>query len=254
MLLTDLARATDPVLRARAREVAGRLLLPLARHADRTRAPGARRFGPHPRGIDLDLDATLERRAEHPRLLAEDLRWQGWHRPGRAYVLVVDASGSTSGRPLATAVVTAAAVAARLSPGDELAVVAFWSIAVVLRPLLSLEPPVGVLGRLFDLRGGDTTDLAGGLRVSLAQAVQARGSRRDLIVLTDGMANEGDDPLVVAASAPASGCRVHVLAVSDAPEAVSACEALADAGDGRAEPLPGPGAAPAALERLLGRP
>jgi Mg-chelatase subunit ChlD len=252
-LLLDLSRATDPALRAEARRVAATLVVPAARRAaEDSPGGGAARFGPvGGDGLDLDLDATLEALAERPRVTADDLRWRGWRRPGRAVVLLVDASGSVAGRPLETAVVTAAALVGRAGAGDQLAVVAFWSRAVVLRHLLDPAPAAQAVERLLALRGGDTTDLRRGLTAALAQAALARTSRRDVVVLTDGMANEGSDPLAVAASAAETGSAVHVLGLSDAPDAVAACIALADAGGGRFRPLPTPAQAATAVDDLL---
>ncbi|MCU4185358.1 VWA domain-containing protein [Acidiferrimicrobium sp. IK] len=251
-MLADMARATDPVLRAAARAAAARLLIPAARHGRDDHRGGSRRMSRDRRnGMDLDLDATVERLAATARPDADDLRWQAWTRPDRAYVLLVDASGSVTGRPLATAVVTAAAVAARLGPEDQLAVVAFWSRPVVLRPMTAREPASDVLDRLFDLRGGDTTNLAAGLRAALRQAGTARAARREILVLTDGRANEGDDPLPVAGSAGGIGARVHVLELSADGDARAACSRLADAGCGRRAPLARPADAPGAVAAVL---
>ncbi|MGI8753655.1 MAG: VWA domain-containing protein [Acidimicrobiales bacterium] len=256
-LLIDLAQATDVELRAQVKAVAARLLVPAARHRSAGSRSGAARLvtdgGP---GVDLDADATIERLAASARVdprtwHADDLRWRTWRRPSRAYVLVIDASGSVTGKPLATALISAAALAGRLQPDDELAVVAFWSRAVVLRHIGAADAPTTVLARLLDLRGGDTTDVALGLRVGLGQAAISRAGRRDVILLTDGMANEGDDPAQMAASASGSGARVHTLAVSDHPDAVEACTRLADLGGGRSATLAAPSAAPAALARIL---
>ena len=252
-LLIDLSRATDPGLRDRARLLAARMVVPAARVTGEAVPGGSVRLGPVPgEGVDLDLDATLARLAESPHLEVGDLRWRGWRRPGRAVILLIDASGSVTGRPLTTAVVTAAALAARTGSDDELAVVAFWSQAVVLRPVRDPAPPAVVIDRMLALRGGDTTDLAGGLRAALAQAGLASALRRDVIVLTDGMANEGDDPLPIASAAAAARTRVHVLALSSAePEAREACTRLAAAGGGCLEFLDTAAQAPAAVARIL---
>lgn len=251
-LLVDLSRATDPKLRDAARRLAASLVVPAARVPGPSVGGGSARLATvRDAGVDLDLDATLERLGEHPSLRAEDLRWRGWRRPGRGVVLLVDASGSVIGAPLTTAVVCAGALAARSSAQDELAVIAFWSRAVVLRHMRDPSPPSSVLERLLGLRGGDTTDLAGGLRAALAQAVQSGAARRDVIVLTDGMANEGSDPLAVAAAAGA--VRIHVLGLSQDPDSQEACEALAGAGGGRAVTLTRAAEAPAAVADILGR-
>jgi Mg-chelatase subunit ChlD len=251
-LLMDLARATDGELRRKARALAAQLLLPLTRQAGPARASGALRLVESKRaGLDVDVDAVIELIAARPWPSADDLRWRRWARPGRAHILLIDASGSVCGTPLSTAVVTAAALAWRCRPEDELAVLAFWSRAVVLRGIASVEPPLRVLDALFDLRGGDTTDLAGGLRAALAQAGLAGPGRRDILVLTDGMATAGDDPVPVAAAAAASGAAVHVLALADDPAAGDACNRISDAGGGRMAVLLHPSDAPAAVAEVL---
>ena len=248
-LLADLARATDPTLRAAARRLAVRLLVPPARAGEAERRGASRLTTVAGEGLDLDLDATLERSLEHRPVREEDLRWRGWRSPARSFVLLVDASGSVAGAPLTTAVTTAGALAAGLGPDDELAVVAFWSRAVVLRHLHSPAPAASVLDALLDLRGGATTDLALGLRVALAQAALARAPRAEILVLTDGAWNTGDDPVPVAA---ASGtARVHVLVTVDTDEAAETCARVAGAGGGRAVPLPRPSTAPSAVRRAL---
>ncbi len=254
-LLADLTRATDPKLRAEARKLAAALVIPACRRPGTSSAGGSARLGPvRGDGLDLDVDATLDRVGSYGHvsaLTADDLRWRGWRRPGRAVVLLVDASGSVGGAPLHTAVVTAGALAARCGRLDEVGVVAFWSRAVVLRDIRDPSPPASVLVRLLALRGGDTTDLAAGLSAALSQVALATVGRRDIVVLTDGMANEGADPRPVAAAAWALGVPVHVLALDPDEEAVRACRALVDAGGGRFAVLSRPSEAPVAVAEVL---
>lgn len=251
-LLVDLTRATDPRLRERARRVASSLVVPSARTSGPSVAGGSARMGPvRDGGVDLDLDATLEQLGETPHLRAGDLRWRGWRRPGRAVVLLIDASGSVTGPPLTTAIVTAAALAARCGPSDELAVVAFWSRSVVLRHMRDPSPLSRAVDRVLALRGGDTTDLAGGLTAALSQMALATAGRRDIVVLTDGMANEGGDPLSVASSAAGIGAAVHVLSLCPDEEALEACRSLAAAGGGRLAVLRRAADAPGAVADIL---
>jgi Mg-chelatase subunit ChlD len=105
-----------------------------------------------------------------------------------------------------------------------------------------------VLDALFDLRGGSTTDLALGLRTALAQLHDARAAHREIVVLTDGAWNEGEDPVPVAAR---SGVTVSVLRTVDSAEAVTACARLAGAGGGRHAPLLRASDAPAAVAAVL---
>lgn len=248
-LLADLARATDPTLRAAARRLAVRLLVPPGRAGETDRRGSSRLTTVAGDGLDLDLDATLERSLAHRPIRAEDLRYRGWRSPARALILLVDASGSVAGKPLTTAVTTAGALAAGLRGDDELAVVAFWSRAVVLRHLHSPAPASAVLDALLDLRGGSTTDLGLGLRVALAQATAARVPHADVLVLTDGAWNEGEDPAPIAGGSGAA--RVHTLVTVDDDEARTSCARLAAAGGGRSVPLHKPSDAPAAVRAVL---
>ncbi|WP_232806950.1 vWA domain-containing protein [Geodermatophilus chilensis] len=251
-LLTAMGRAFDPALRAAARALATRLPVGAPRTGVPDR-PGTRRVVTRrdDTGSDVDLDATLAARGAEPHWRAEHVRTRGWRSTGRACVLLVDASGSVAGDELAVAVLTASALAQRMRPGDELAVVAFWSRAVVLRPL-SADPRTDVVvDRLFDLHGGGTTDLDLGLRTAAAQLTRSRAAARDVLLLSDGVPTESPDPLPAAAAVARAGARLHVLSLSEEPESVAGCAALAAAGGGRVARLLRPAQAPAAVRGLL---
>ncbi|SDZ21391.1 Mg-chelatase subunit ChlD [Geodermatophilus africanus] len=252
-LLTAMGRAFDPGLRAAARALACRLRVGAPRSGVPDR-PGTRRVVTRQddTGSDLDLDATLAARGAEPHWRAAHLHTRGWRSTGRACVLLVDASGSVAGDELAVAVLTASALAQRMRPDDELAVVAFWSHAVVLRPL-SADPRTDVVvDRLFDLRGGGTTDLDLGLRTAAAQLARSRAATRDVLLLSDGVPTESPDPLPAAAALVRAGARLHVLSLSAEPESEAGCAALAATGGGRVEALRRATDAPAAVRTVLG--
>lgn len=252
-LLVDLAKATDAEIRSAARRLAARLIIRPPRAVDGDRSGTARlsTVDDPLAGVDLDLDATLARLDQHPRLRAEDVRVRAWRSPSTAYVLLVDASGSVAGHRIATALVTAAAVAARMRPDDELAVVAFWSEAVVLRPVRSIAATGDLIGALLTLRGGGTTDLALALRTGLRQAGAARARRRELVLITDGIATAGTDPVRVAGATAAAGARLHVLGLGEDEPGRRACARLAGAGGGRYAELSAPSRAAAAVAEVL---
>ncbi|MGY2080864.1 vWA domain-containing protein [Modestobacter sp. SYSU DS0657] len=251
-LLTALGRAVDPALRAAARALAARLPVTAPRRGLPDR-PGSRRVVTRrdPTGSDVDLDATLAARGAEPHWRAEHLHTRGWRATGRACVLLVDASGSVAGDELAAAVLTASALTQRMRPGDELAVVAFWSTAVVLQPLSAVARPELVVDRLFDLRGGGTTDLDLALRTAARELSRTRTAARDVLLLSDGMPTDSPDPRPAAASLTRAGARLHVLGLSTDEESVANCAALAAAGGGRSAPLHRPALAPAAVRALL---
>lgn len=252
-LLVDLAKATDTAIRAAARALALRLVIrrPRTGAGDRSGTARLSTVDDPLAGVDLDLDATLARLDQHPRLRAEDVRVRAWRSPATAYVLLVDGSGSVAGPRIATAMITAAAVAARMRSDDELAVVAFWSQAVVLRQIRSLASTADLLGALLTLRGGGTTDLALALRTGLRQAGAARATRREIVLLTDGIATAGTEPTGVAAAAMSAGARLHVLGLSAEEESRRACLRLAGAGGGRYAELSRASAAAQAVADVL---
>lgn len=253
-LLADLARATDREVRAAARRLARTIALrpPPAGSATPSGRPWLSTLD-DPTAGDLDLDATMGRLDTTPRLRGSDVRVRDWSRRGAAYVVLIDASGSVAGPRLATAVLTAGAVATRMRAGDELAVLAFASDVLVLRRLDSSRPPGDALDGLLDVRGGGVTDLAHALRAALAEASRARSPRREVLLLSDGLPTSGADPLRVAAAASRAGARLHVLALADDGDSRAACVALAGAGGGRAARLLRPSQAPGAVEAVLGR-
>jgi Mg-chelatase subunit ChlD len=252
-VLAAAARAFDPGLRAAARSLAARLPLGTPRSGSPDR-PGTSRVvtRQEPTGSDVDLDATLAARGAEPHWRAEHLHTRGWRSTGRAIVLVVDASGSVAGDELAAAVLTASALVQRMRPGDELGVVAFWSTAVVLRPL-SPDPRVDVVvDRLCDLRGGGTTDLELALRTAAAQVARSRAADRQVLLLSDGVATDSPDPVNAASALARIPARLQVLALSGEEEAMASCAALAAAGGGRVAALHRPAQAPSAVRELLG--
>ncbi|MCA1684323.1 MAG: VWA domain-containing protein, partial [Actinobacteria bacterium] len=237
-LLTALGRAFDPGLRAAARALAARLPVAAPRTGVPDR-PGTRRVVTRrdETGSDVDLDATLAARGADPHWRADHLRTRGWRATGRASVLLVDASGSVAGDELSVAVLTASALAQRMRAGDEFAVVAFWSKAVVLRPM-SADPRADlVVDRLFDLHGGGTTDLDLALRTAAGQLARSRAAARDVLLLSDGTPTDSPDPLPAAGALARSGARLHVLSLSPDPESTVNCAALAAAGGGRVATL-----------------
>jgi Mg-chelatase subunit ChlD len=252
-VLAEASRAFDPALRSAARALAARLPVgsPRTGVADR---PGTSRMVTRrePTGSDVDLDATLAARGAEPHWRAEHLHTRGWRSTGRATVLLVDASGSVSGDELATAILTASALVQRMRPGDELGVVAFWSRAVVLRPL-SADPRIDVVvDRLCDLRGGGTTDLELALQTAATQVARSRAADRQVLLLSDGLATESPDPVNAASALARVPARLQVLALSAEEESMASCTALASAGGGRVAPLHRPSQAPAAVRDLLG--
>ena len=195
-LLADLTGATDPKLRELARRLAGRLMLELGnRGRARPRGIGKIVEQPYrPDGGDIDIDASLEAITESRRGHAIDperLRLRGWQKPGTAFCLLLDRSGSMGGQPLATNAVATAAIASR-NP-DDYSVIAFGKDVVVTKSQDVPKSSDRVINDVLTLRGHGTTDLAGALLVARQQLSRSRAGRKVAILLSDCRATvEGD--------------------------------------------------------------
>lgn len=204
-LLAELTGATDAVLRAKARALAARLLVDLAR--DRaTDAPGVGRFVTRrfrAPGDDVDVDRSLDvlvdaRRGAAP-VRTDELTARGWSRRATAWCLVVDRSGSMHGRPLATAALAAAALALRAGR-DDYAVLSFARDVIVPKAMWEQRTVDDVIDRVLALRGHGTTDVAAALLAAGDQLRTSAAGRRIAVLLSDCRATEPGDVVAAAAA------------------------------------------------------
>ena len=247
-LLADLTGATDPKLRELARRLAGRLFLDLSKRGPAApRGVGQLRTQRYrPDGGDLDVDASLDAlvkaRGEGVAVDPDDLRVRAWSTPGTAICLLVDRSGSMTGRPLATAAVTAAAVAWRAP--DDYSVLSFGKDVIAAKSQDIAKPGEAVIDAVLALRGFGTTDVAGALTAAADQLSRSRAGRKVTVLLSDCRATTPGD---VVGAARRLDELVIVAPESDAAEA----EDLARQAGARFTTVAGPAAAAAALARVL---
>ncbi len=247
-LLADLTGATDPKLRELARSLAGRLFLDLAKRGPAApRGVGQLRTQRYrPDGGDLDVDASLDAlvtaTAAGAAVDPDDLRVRSWSTPGTAICLLVDRSGSMTGRPLATAAVAASAVAWR-SP-DDYSVLSFGKDVVAAKSQDGTKSNEDVVDSVLALRGFGTTDVARALAAAADQLSRSRAGRKITVLLSDCRATAPGD---VAGAARRLDELVIVAPESDAEEA----RELAGQVGARLTTVSGPSDAAAALARVL---
>ena len=202
-MLADLAGATDPKLRALAQRIAGRLMLDIGRRG-RTRPNGIGKMEEQayrPDAGDIDIDASLDAISEARNGIALDperLRIRGWRKPGTAFCLLLDRSGSMGGKPLATSAVATAAIASRCP--EDYSVIAFGKDVVVAKSQDVPKSSERVINDVLTLRGYGTTDLAGALLVAQQQLSRSRAGRRVAILLSDCRATVDGDAEAAAMS------------------------------------------------------
>ena len=247
-LLADMANATDPALRAKARRLAARLFLRLARQG-RPTARGVRRMIAEARidGGDVDLDATLARTDGLRPSAAHELVVRRWTASERAVCLLIDRSGSMTGRGVAMASVGAASVLVAAGERSDCSVLAFARDTIVLQEQGRRRAIDGVIGDILSLRGKGVTDLGLALRGARRQLGRAGARERVAVLLSDALSTEGEDPL----RAMRGLDRLHVLGTSGEDESVVAGRMLARVGGGRYRTCTSINDLPAALTALL---
>ena len=247
-MLADMARATDRGLRELARRLAGRLMVDVARHGPvRQRGVGrmaTTRFDPDAGDLDVDasIDAIVEAQASAAAIDPDGLRVRRWVRPRTAICLLVDRSGSMSGKPLATNAVAAAAVAQR---SEDFSVISFAKDGLSIKSQdVTMEVEL-VVDRILGLRGRGSTNVAGALELAAQQLMRSTAGRKVTILLSDCRATEHGD--VVGAAR-----RLDELVILAPRGDDEAARELARETGSRVASITGPTDVPAAIADLLG--
>jgi Mg-chelatase subunit ChlD len=229
-------RVLDPETLRRARQIAARLAVPRARH-DTTgrRGTGALTSVRYAGGSDdLDLDATVDSLVQHPVPDEEDIIVRERVRTRRSVVLAVDISGSMRGERVRTAAATVGALAGELDE-DDLAVIAFWSDAVVLAHLGQRPSPGQLLEHLLRIPALGLTNVDFPLQVARRELARVPARDARVLLLSDCVHNAGPDPRPDASRLP----RLDVLLDTSGEMDAELAGELARAGHGRLVRLAG---------------
>ena len=226
--------STDPEVRAMAERIARRLSIrrPTRDHAG-TRGTGALESLPYRYASDdIDLDRTLEVLTERPVPEDTDIIVRERVRTRRAVAVLVDVSGSMKGEKIRTMAATVGALAADLE-SEDLALVAFWRDAALLKPLRTSRPGTGLLDDLLRIPAKGLTNVHFALTVALAELSRSSARQRISLLLSDCVHNAGPDPRLVAMRF----LRLHVLLQTDGEHDAALGADLARLGHGRLAPV-----------------
>lgn len=206
------ARAIDEII-SRARRLLRHTSRPSRTVEDRWPAEGA-----------LDLDATLDQpRPWRP----EDLVVHRIEPREADVVAILDMSLSMTGDKIALVALAVAILRIKL---ERLAVVSFDSEAHPLVRVDETVPVREVVRRVLRVPAQGFTNIEAGLVAGRAALRAGRHRERVGIVMTDGVANMGADPVEAAGRMP----RLHVVQVGpEESQGVRACRSMAAAGRGR---------------------
>jgi Mg-chelatase subunit ChlD len=181
---------------------------------------------------DIDLDRTLAVLAERPVPEDSDIIVRQRVRARSAVALIVDVSGSMRGEKALTAAATVGALSGELAD-DELAVIAFWKHAAVVKHLHEARAASAVLADLMRLPTRGLTNVAFALEVARRELATSRARRRRAILLSDAVHNAGPDPRLAARGLP----RLDVLLEVDGEHDEQLATEIARLGQGRALPV-----------------
>lgn len=176
---------------------------------------------------ELDVEATLGNLVGKAFPEPED--WVVKHREERRHqvVLMVDTSLSMSGENMAIAAVAVAVLALKLKP-EDLSVVVFEDDAEAITRLEVPEVADEVVRRMLDQPVRGYTNIEAALELGAAELERGRNPRRSGLLITDGVATAGGDPLPLASRFP----HLFVLLTEDYKMNPDLCRQLADAGHG----------------------
>lgn len=220
-LKRTLPRSLRREVEARAVDAIVRRAMDLLRHASR---PARSTVHPFPAEGELDLAATLE--APRP-WRAQDIKVRQTLPRNADVVAILDMSLSMTGEKVALTALACAILKLRL---EHLGVVQFDTDARVLVRVGETVHVRELVRRILTVPAQGYTNIEAGLMCGLRELQRARHRERVGILMTDGIANTGGDPVDAAAGWP----RLHVVQVgSEEQQGTRTCTAMAHAGRGR---------------------
>ncbi|RDD53429.1 MAG: VWA domain-containing protein [Candidatus Korarchaeota archaeon NZ13-K] len=223
-------------LNERAREIFRRLISKVVIRASCGDVKGltteSRDYVPYSPGMEFDLERTIERIIERCKRIEEvdydDIVASTKSRRNRSLVIILDSSGSMTGKKILIAMMIAAIASHKLREG-RYCVIGFNSDAFVMKSPTDNKSVTKVIEEILDLVPLGYTNIAEGLRRGLELSRHLRDP--DFLLITDGEYNVGEDPRNVARRF--RSLNVIYTAGRRGSKGLALCESMASLGGGR---------------------
>lgn len=181
------------------------------------------------RGV-VDWEETIDKYIETAVMDRDTIVVKEPLRTRRSLVLMMDHSGSMTGRKILTAALCTGVLSYALKD-EEFAVLLFNNEVCTLKEMNALKDPYRLIREILNQPPKGFTDIRGALETGLKQMEKASYKNRMGVLITDGIHTTGD-PIPVAERYPI----LHVMGVpSKRGKAINAenCKRMAEAGKGR---------------------
>ncbi len=202
-------------------------------------------------GMDFDVERTIEEVIERGKSI-DELDYSdivGLDKRKREYsaVVIIDSSGSMSGRKILSAATMAALISHRIR-GGRYSVIGFNSEAFPIKHVDERKESIEVVEDILDLVPLGYTNIADGLVKALEESKGLVNPK--FILLTDGEYNVGEDPRKVASRI--KGLHVVYVGKRVSSKGAKFCRDLAKLGNGRFHELRDPQDIPRLVRNILG--
>ena len=185
---------------------------------------------------EFSLDETIQQnplKIHNKNLNYQDIYGIERKRQKRKVVLVLDTSGSMYGRLLLNAALTTSVLAYNMEKEDY-AIILFNSTSMSLKKIEQKKPIIKIIDDILDSEAVGFTNIHIGLVKGLKELNKFKEKKKNRfgILITDGIFNRGEDPVIIAKKYP----KLHVIgmpAENDANKGIDTCREIAQAGRGK---------------------
>jgi Mg-chelatase subunit ChlD len=150
-------------------------------------------------GLDeIDVERTLEEQLGHRGLESENIYCRVKIKQQRSYVLLLDVSNSMQKEKIAIGAIATGVFASKLRK-DRHGVLAFADDATTIKPMTEENDLERLMNRMLDIRSGGATNIRKALLKGLEILEESGYRQKRGIIVTDGRATLGGDPVEIAA-------------------------------------------------------